>query len=81
MRTRSKNGENNSLNPCAKSRASSISLCEIKTHSCKLSTKTDDMIKIHFEKFDSLTATKTGCHSEKASKVRHIFSLMNILLL
>ena len=78
MWIRSDNGENTGHNPCAKSRAVSTSICKIKCIAIKLLCKPNDTIRLYFENANGLPTSKSGCHSEKVSHLRQIWSKLNV---
>ena len=74
IRIRSENGENITQNACAKSRTSSTPLCKIETYGNKLSSKSEDIVMLYSENFNSLPKTKSGFHLDKSSSLRHVWS-------
>ena len=65
-------------NLCTKSRAHSTPSYKVKTFRNQPISKPNDMVRLCFENVNRLSTSKSGSRSDKFSRLRHIWSKLNV---
>ena len=53
-------------------------MCKIKSIGNQIVPKSDDVIRIYFENVNRLPTSKSGRHSDKVNRLRHLWSNINV---